>query len=186
MSEKPDYEVEDQPPEDAPEAVADTDASPEAETLEAAQQRADENWDKILRISAELDNTRRRAERDVQNARKYALEKFAAELIGVRDSLEMGVAAAASDDADVDGLREGSEITLRLLTTTLEKFGIREIDPEGEPFDPQFHEAMSVLDSSDVEPDSVLKVVQKGYTLNGRLLRPARVVVARAAQSETG
>ena len=118
--------------------------------------------------------------------RKFALEKFAAELIGVRDSLEMGVEAACAADADVSGVREGSEITLRLLTTTLEKFGIQEVDPEGEPFDPEFHEAMSMLEAPDAEPDSVLKVVQKGYTLNGRLLRPARVIVVRASQSETG
>ncbi len=185
-SEKPEIEAGGAPQEGEGPPEALPEEGPETETLEAAQQRADENWDKLLRISAELDNVRRRAERDVQHARKFALEKFAAEIVGVRDSLELGVQAANVEDVDVSGLREGSEMTLRLLTTTLEKFGIREIDPEGEPFDPEFHEAMSMLDAPDAEPQSVLKVVQKGYTLNGRLLRPARVIVARAPQSETG
>ncbi len=167
--------------------VSGSEAGQEAsESLEEAQARADENWDKVLRISAELENTRRRATRDVQNARKFALEKFAAELINVRDSLELGVAAAHADDADLAGLQQGSEMTLRLLTSTLEKFGIKEVDPEGEPFDPEYHEAMSMQESAEAAPDSVLKVVQKGYTLNDRLLRPARVIVARAIQSETG
>ncbi len=158
----------------------------QGETLAEAQARADENWDKFLRASAELENARRRGDRDLQNARKFALEKFATELLGVRDSLELGVQAAGAGDADVTRLREGSEMTLRLLTATLEKFGIRELDPEGEPFDPEFHEAMSMQESAEAEPDSVLKVVQKGYVLNERLLRPARVIVARASQSETG
>lgn len=156
------------------------------ETLAEAQARADENWDKFLRTSAELDNTMRRAARDVQHARKFALEKFAAEIIGVRDSLELGVEAATASDASVDALREGSIMTLRLLASTLEKFGITEIDPEGEPFDPEFHEAMSMQPAPDAEPNSVLKVIQKGYMLNDRLLRPARVIVASAVESETG
>ncbi len=186
MSDMPETGLGSEPSEEASLEGAEAGREPGTESLEAAQQRANENWDQVLRISAELDNTRRRAERDVQNARKYALEKFAAEVVTVRDSLEMGVDAAAAPDADVASIREGSEITLRLLTTTLEKFGIVEIDPEGEPFNPEFHEAMSMLDAPDAEPHSVLKVVQKGYTLNGRLLRPARVIVARAAQSEAG
>ncbi|NNF51550.1 MAG: nucleotide exchange factor GrpE [Gammaproteobacteria bacterium] len=161
-------------------------AEQEAESLETAQARADENWDKFLRVSAELDNSMRRAARDVQHARKFALEKFAAEIIGVRDSLELGVEASTSSEATVDSLREGSEMTLRLLSSTLEKFGISEIDPEGEPFDPEFHEAMSMQESSEAEPNSVLKVIQKGYKLNDRLLRPARVIVATAARTETG
>lgn len=158
----------------------------DTETLSEAQTRADVNWDKFLRVSAELDNTVRRAARDVQHARKFALENFAAEVIAVRDSLELGVQAAHSKDASVESLREGSEMTLRLLSATLEKFGIKEIDPEGEPFDPEFHEAMSMQESPDAEPNSVIKVIQKGYVLNERLLRPARVIVASATQSEAG
>ena len=144
--------------------------------LAAAEAKAAENWDRYLRAAAEVDNIRKRAARDVENARKYALENFGRDLLAVRDSLEMGIQAA--DNADVDALLEGKEATLKLLTTTLERFGIEEVDPVGEPFDPEFHEAMTMQPSTDAEPGSVLTVIQKGYSLNGRLLRPAMVVVA--------
>jgi molecular chaperone GrpE len=137
---------------------------------------ADENWDKYVRAAAELENVRKRATRDVENAHKFALERFCTELLAVKDSLEMGVAAA--DKADAQSLLEGKEATLKLLAATMERFGVVELDPEGEPFDPQQHEAMTMQPSADVEPGSVLTVFQKGYALNGRLLRPARVVVA--------
>ena len=137
---------------------------------------ADENWDRYLRASAELENVRKRATRDVEKAHKFALERFCSELLAVKDSLEMGLATA--DKADVQSLLAGKEATLKLLTTTMERFGVVELNPEGEPFDPQEHEAMSVQPSSDVEPGSVLTVFHKGYALNGRLLRPARVLVA--------
>lgn len=150
----------------------------EANDLEAVQALADENWDKYLRSMAELDNVRKRATRDVQNARKFALEPFARELLDVRDSLEMGLAAAAGSDSDI--LLEGFEATLKQLAAMMERFGIEEIDPHGEPFDPEQHEAMTMQPSADAEPGSVLTVFQKGYALNGRLLRPARVVVAQA------
>jgi len=164
------------------EAAEQADSEPGAEApdlesrLEELQQQADENWDRYLRAAAEVENIRKRAVRDVENAHKFALENFGRELLGVRDSLEMGL--AATESADVGSLREGSEATLKLLTTTLERFGIVEVDPEGEPFDPELHEAMTMQPSADVEPGSVLEVIQKGYTLNGRLLRPARVIVA--------
>jgi molecular chaperone GrpE len=145
-------------------------------SIEELQAIADENWDRYLRAAAEVENIRKRATRDVEQARKYALENFGRELLAVKDSLEMGLEAAES--ADADSLREGSAATLKLLTTTLERFGVSEIDPEGEPFDPEQHEAMTMQPSADVEPGSVLTVIQKGYSLNGRLLRPARVVVA--------
>lgn len=152
-------------------------AAPDAEAkLEELQRKADENWDRYLRAAAEVENIRKRAARDVEHARKFGLESFGKELLGVRDSLEMGLVAAES--ADADSLREGSEATLKLLTTALERFGIVEVDPEGEPFDPELHEAMTMQPSTEAEPGSVLTVVQKGYTLNGRLLRPARVIVA--------
>jgi molecular chaperone GrpE len=125
---------------------------------------------------AELDNVRKRAQRDVDNARRFALERFCGELLAVRDSLELGLGAA--QQADIDALRAGSEATLKLLVSIMEQFGIAEIDPLGEPFDPEQHEAMTMQPSADMEPGSVLTVFQKGYTLNGRLLRPARVVVA--------
>ncbi len=137
---------------------------------------ADENYDKYLRAAAELENVRKRATRDVENAHKFALERFCTELLAVKDSLEMGLAAA--DKADAQSLLEGKRATLKLLTTTMERFGVKELNPEGEPFNPEEHEAMTMQPSADVEPGSVLTVFQKGYALNGRLLRPARVVVA--------
>lgn len=145
---------------------------------------ADENWDRYLRAAAELENVRKRASRDVEKAHKFALERFCSELLAVKDSLEMGLAAA--DKADVQSLLAGKEATLKLLTATMERFGVAELNPEGEPFDPQEHEAMSVQPSSEVEPGSVLTVFQKGYALNGRLLRPARVVVASAVPESSG
>lgn len=147
--------------------------------LAAQTARADENWDRYLRAVAELDNVRKRAARDVESARKFALERFATELLAVKDSLEMGLAAA--DAADVESLLEGSKATLKQLTATMERFGVVEVDPEGEPFDPTLHEAMTTQPTTQVEPGTVLTVFQKGYTLNGRLLRPARVVVAAAS-----
>jgi molecular chaperone GrpE len=146
------------------------------DALSELQAKADENWDRYLRAIAEAENVRKRAARDVEHARKYALESFAGELLGVRDSLEMGIAAA--DTADAAALLAGSEATLKQFTAVLERFGIAEIDPLGEPFDPDYHEAMTMQPSAEAEPGSVLTVIQKGYTLNGRLLRPARVIVA--------
>lgn len=140
---------------------------------------ADENWDKYVRAAAEVENVRKRATRDVENAHKFALERFCTELLAVKDSLEMGLAAA--EKADAESLLEGKKATLKLLTATMERFGVVELNPEGEPFDPREHEAMTVQPSTDVEPGSVLTVFQKGYALNGRLLRPARVVVASDA-----
>ncbi|MDH4047735.1 MAG: nucleotide exchange factor GrpE [Gammaproteobacteria bacterium] len=159
------------------------------ESQESADQRqidpqalADENWDKYLRAVAELENVRKRSQRDIDNARKFALERFAGELLAVRDSLELGLSAA--DGADVGAFREGCEATLKLLISTMQQFGISEIDPLGEPFDPQLHEAMTMQPSAEAEPGSVLTVFQKGYELNGRLLRPARVVVAAEPDQE--
>jgi len=162
--------------------AAGTDAAPEAaaaeQALADAEARAAENWDKYLRAVAELDNYRKRAQRDLENAHKFALERFAREVLAVSDSLELGIAAGA--DASSGVLLDGMQATLKLLSQTLEQFGIAVVDPLGEPFDPEFHEAMTMQPSADMEPGSVLTVFQKGYTLNGRLLRPARVVVARA------
>ena len=143
--------------------------------LEKAQEAADANWDRYLRTAAELENVRKRATRDVENAHRFALERFSRELLAVRDSLEMGLAA---EGASVESLLEGSEATLKILGGTMQQFGIEVLDPAGEPFDPEFHEAISMQPSDDVEPGSVVVVVQKGYSLNGRLLRPAMVVVA--------
>lgn len=148
--------------------------------LEDARGKADEHWNQCLRLQAELDNQRKRAERDIANAHKYALERFAAELLPVRDSLEMGLAAFDADGAAPDKLREGVELTLQMLTSAMGKFEIREVNPDGERFDPDFHQAMSIQERADVEPNTVVTVVQKGYLLNDRLLRPAMVIVAKA------
>ncbi len=148
----------------------------ELSELDTLKAKADENYDNYLRAAAELDNVRKRAARDIEAARQFALERFGKELLAVRDSLEMGIASA--DNASVESLLEGSAATLKLLESTMQQFGIDEIDPAGEPFDPELHEAISMQPSEDIEPGSVLMVVQKGYSLNGRLLRPAMVIVA--------
>lgn len=147
-----------------------------ASSLAAAQAKADENWERYVRAVAETDNVRKRAARDVENAHKFAIERFGKELLAVTDGLEM--ALAASDNASIESLLEGSRATLKLLGTTMERFGISVVDPEGEPFDPELHEAISVQPSDVAEPGTVVNVVQKGYVLNGRLLRPAMVIVA--------
>lgn len=166
---------------DDPDSTATSGAAEDAAALKA---RADENWDKYLRAVAELENVRKRAARDAENARKFALERFATELLAVRDSFEMGLAAAGQ--ADFESLLEGSRATLKQLASTMERFGVSEIDPEGEPFDPTVHEAMTTQPSTEVEPGTIVNVFQKGYLLNGRLLRPARVVVAAAPEDAAG
>jgi len=155
--------------------------------LEEARGKADENWDKALRLQAELDNTQRRAQRDIESAHKYALEKFALELLPVKDSLEMGLAAAQGSDHEVaDKLREGTELTLKMLTSAMEKFGIAEVDPQGQPFNPECHQAMTMQPSSEHEANTVMAVMQKGYLLNERLLRPAMVVVSKGEEGSSG
>jgi molecular chaperone GrpE len=148
------------------------------QSLADAEERARTNWEQYLRAVAELENVRKRAQRDIESATRYGLEKFAAELLPVKDSLEAAVQSAA---ADPGSLREGQQATLQLLSRALEKLGVKVVDPQGEPFDPARHEAMMMQDSSTAEPNSVLQVIQPGYELNGRLLRPARVIVARAS-----
>jgi molecular chaperone GrpE len=150
--------------------------------LEDARTKADEHWNQCLRLQAEIDNLHKRNQRDLESAHKYALEKFAAELLPVRDSLEMGIAAAAQGQSiDPAKLIEGSELTLKMLGNAMEKFGVTEVYPQGERFNPQFHEAMSIQPRADVEPNTVVTVVQKGYLLNDRLIRPAMVIVSKAA-----
>jgi molecular chaperone GrpE len=178
---KPDVEVEEQDTGETAEQGA-NDNGKAADTIAELQAKADENWDRYVRAAAEVENVRKRAQRDVENAHRFALESFSKELLAVVDSLEMGLEAAES--ADAGALRDGSEATCKLLKSTLERFGVTVVDPEGEPFDPEYHEAMSMMPSADTEPGSVLTVIQKGYTLNGRLLRPARVIVAAEVPAE--
>lgn len=149
--------------------------SPEAEALQA---EIDILKDQILRAQADSQNARRRAEQDVERARKYALEKFVNELLPVADNLERAIAAGDADDEAQKAVLEGVQLTHKSLVDTLKKFQVEAIDPEGEPFDPQLHQAMSMVPNPDVEPNTVLNVFQKGYTLNGRLVRPAMVVVS--------
>jgi molecular chaperone GrpE len=155
------------------------DAAPESleHALAEARSKAEEHWNSYLRAVAETDNVRKRAQRDVEAASRYAVERFASDLLEVRDSLELGLQAGES--ADPGRLVEGMEATLRLINRAFEKAGISVVDPLGEPFNPEFHEAMATQPSPDQAPGTVLAVIQKGYVLNGRLLRPARVLVAR-------
>jgi len=153
--------------------------------LAEAEAKADDNWDQLVRSRAEMENIRRRSERDLVNAHKYALEKFAQELLPVIDSMEMGVAAAMDENADVSKLREGTEMTLKMFETAIEKFGIKGVHPKGEAFNPEHHQAMTMIDSVEHEPNMIIDVMQKGYLLNERLVRPAMVVVS-SAKSGTG
>ena len=178
--------------------AAETSASPEAQLLEAASpeeaivqlqkeldeanQKAQENWDKALRIQAEMENLKRRTQKDLDDARKYALERFAKELITVIDSLELGLQAVTGDSAEVQKFREGSELTLKQFAAAFSKVNIETVNPVGLPFNPEHHQAMAMQPSADAAPNSVLTVFQKGYLLNGRLLRPAMVVVAKAPE----
>ena len=147
--------------------------------LVEAERRAEETRGALLRAVAEADNARKRAQRDVEAAGRYGAERLAADLLEVADSLDLGIAAGAS--ADAGRLIEGMEATRRLLAKAVERAGMSVIDPAGEVFNPQLHEAMTTQESAEAAPGTVLTVVQKGYTLNGRLLRPARVIVAREA-----
>lgn len=147
--------------------------------LEDARAKADDHWNQYLRLQAEIDNLRKRHQRDLENAHKFALERFAVELLPVKDSLEMGIAAAEGQAIDPARLKEGSELTLKMLASVMEKFCIVEVNPQGERFNPQFHEAMSLQERTDVEANTVVTVVQKGYLLNDRLIRPAMVIVSK-------
>ncbi len=144
--------------------------------LTEARQQAAQNRDSYLRVAAELDNLRKRTQRDMENAHKFALERFLVELLPVKDSLELGIAA---DVGQAAAIQEGMDMTLKLLAAVLERCGVREVSPaRGEAFNPELHEAMAMQESAETEPGAILLTVQKGYRLHGRLLRPARVIVA--------
>jgi len=161
-------------------------ASPLAElerlqqALTDAEERARNHREQYLRAVAELDNVRKRAQRDIEAANRYGLEKFAAELLPVRDSLELAVQSADQAEVDARSLKQGQEATLQLLAKALERLGVTPISPLGELFDPTRHEAMLAQESACAKPNTVLQVVQTGYELNGRVIRPARVIVAKA------
>jgi molecular chaperone GrpE len=152
--------------------------------LAQAEKVARQQHEQYLRAAAELDNVRKRAQRDIESAHRYALERFAGELLPVRDSLELGVRNAGLGDSQ--SLLSGQEATLKLLERAFEKFSIKQIDPSGQRFDPSLHEAVLMQEVPNAVPNSVLQVVQLGYELNGRLLRPARVVVATTPGASGG
>ncbi len=154
--------------------------APDLETeLQEARNEAASHLDDFLRARAELDNLRKRSARDIENAHKVGLERFMTELLPVKDSVELGLNAADGAEADADKLREGLELTLKLFDAASEKFGLQEVNPEGQSFDPEYHQAMSMQEVAGVEPGTVVTVVQKGYLLRDRLLRPAMVIVAK-------
>ncbi len=138
--------------------------------------------DAALRAQADAQNVQRRAEQDVEKARKFALERFVGELLPVVDNLERALEAATGGDDGVKPIAEGVELTLKSLIDVMGKFNVAVVDPEGEPFDPNLHQAMSMVENPEVEPNTVIAVMQKGYTLNERLVRPAMVMVSKAAE----
>ena len=144
--------------------------------LAELQAQAQEHRDNYVRVVAEMDNLRKRTAREIESAQRYAVEKFAADLLEARDSLELGIAAAGNEVAKIT---EGLQATLRLIDKAFERAGISVIDPLGQPFNPERHEAMATQESTELAPGTVSTVVQKGYLLNGRVLRPARVLIAR-------
>ncbi|PCJ90661.1 MAG: nucleotide exchange factor GrpE [Porticoccaceae bacterium] len=137
--------------------------------------------DQTLRVQAEMQNLRRRSERDVENAHKYALDKFVGELLPVIDNLERALQTVDQDNDDSKSFVEGVELTLKSFQDVLVRYKVEPIDPKGQMFDPELHQAMSMLEMPEETPNTVVDVFQKGYTLNGRLVRPAMVVIAKAA-----
>lgn len=153
--------------------------------LSDATNRAQAEKDNALRALAEMENLRRRAAQDVEKAQKFALEKFAGELLPVIDSLERALEHTDKESDAFQAVYEGVELTLKSLLSTVEKFGVLQIDPAGAPFDPNKHQAMSMVESNEVAPNSVVAVMMKGYELNGRILRPAMVMVAKGPAIDT-
>lgn len=171
---------EQQTPDVAEPAVATDELSALQQQLATAVAAAQEEKDRALRIAAEMENLRRRAAQDVEKAHKFALEKFTGELLPVIDSLERALELADRDNETLKPMMEGVELTLRAMLTTVGKFGVEQVNPMGDAFDPNRHQAISMVENGNVAPNSVMAVMQKGYELNGRVIRPAMVVVARA------
>jgi molecular chaperone GrpE len=164
-----------------PEAADTNDEMPESieQQLEKARETIKDYWDQMMRLRAEIDNNLKRAERDIENAHKYALKNFIENLLPIIDSMEMGQAAAEADNATLESIREGSALTMNMFVQVLERNGLQQIDPLGEKFDPERHQAISMIESPGAESNSVIEVMQKGFMLNERLVRPAMVVVAK-------
>ena len=174
--------------EKAAEQVDGEEISPEAEIallyseLEAAKQTINDQKDSVVRAAADVENMRRRAAQDVEKAHKFALEKFANELLPVIDNLERAIEFSDKENEQLKPVLEGIEMTVKSFNDAVSKFGVEIVNPQGEQFNPEFHQAMSIQPSNDVAPNTVLAVMQKGYTLNGRLLRPAMVMVSKEAE----
>jgi len=182
--------VEEEKKTDAPVEAVDIEAAiknaskmPASDDLESqlaqAQQSAKDNWDKVLRAQAEMENLKRRNAKDLENAHKFALDGFVKALLEVKDSLTMGLKTANEETATIESILEGLEMTDKVFLATFEKFGVEALNPAGEVFNPEFHEAVTMVPMPDKESNSVLEVVQVGFTLNGRLVRPAMVVVVQ-------
>ncbi len=171
---------EQQTPDVAEPAVATDELSALQQQLATAVAAAQEEKDRALRIAAEMENLRRRSALDVEKAHKFALEKFTGELLPVIDSLERALELADRDNETLKPMMEGVELTLRAMLTTVGKFGVEQVNPMGDAFDPNRHQAISMVENGNVAPNSVMAVMQKGYELNGRVIRPAMVMVARA------
>ena len=149
------------------------------EQLQQSQATIKDYWDQVVRMRAEVENNRKRAERDVENAHKYALKNFVDSLLPVIDSMEMGQTAANAENATLESIREGSELTMTMFALVFERSGLEQINPLGEKFDPEKHQAISMVEVPDAKSNSVIEVMQKGFLLNDRLIRPAMVVVAK-------
>lgn len=173
--------------------TAESQEAPESETdnleqdlvveLAKTQVTIKDYWDQIVRLNAEIENNRKRAQRDIENAHKYAVKGFVESLLPVTDSMELGLNASSAENASLESIREGMSMTLNMFIQTLEKNGIVQIDPVGEKFNPEHHQAMTMQEDAEAEPNTVLSVMQKGYLLNGRLIRPAMVVVSKEKTS---
>ena len=164
----------------AKEEISDISKTEDLESqLEEAQQSAKDNWDKLLRSQAEMENLKRRTSKDLENAHKYALDGFVKALLEVKDSLSMGLKLATDENASLEHTVEGLKLTNKVFTSTLEKFGVETVDPKDEKFNPELHEAVTMIPMPDKKSNTVLEVVQVGFTLNGRLVRPAMVIVVQ-------
>jgi molecular chaperone GrpE len=151
-----------------------------AALLEEARQKADDHGSEVLRARADMENLRRRQSRDLENAHKHALDKFVSELLPIYDSMELGANAASGDDASIEGVREGLDMTIKMFLSSIAKFGLEQVNPaDGDDFDPELHQAMAMQPVEGVEANKVITVAQKGFQFNGRLLRPAMVVVSQ-------
>lgn len=162
-----------------PEKQGGEDMQDMAAELAKAQVTIKDYWDQIMRLNAEIENNRKRAQRDIEQAHKYAIKSFVESLLPVSDSMELGLNATEAENANLESIREGMSMTLQMFSQMLEKNGITQLDPTGEKFNPEHHQAMTMQEHDEYEPNMVISVMQKGYLLNDRLIRPAMVVVSK-------